>query len=136
MYVATNQTTTPTKQWSKQHMKAHQQGNSDFVFKILKWSSLGRFLAVAAWLMVALPFLSFGDQSPPNCAGTGGSQDLLIYRADQVTRIQQQDPISPCETVFYQAQIGHSADSTVCDFEGATFWTITTPDGVVHDALP
>jgi hypothetical protein len=115
-------------------MKSNREGLAFIEKRRNQW--LGALPFAVATLLSALPSVTFGHQSPPGCQGTGGQNNMFAFRADKLTLLQSGDEISPCETIFYQAEIARSGSPTVCDFEGVTSWTITTPDGVVHNAVP
>jgi len=70
---------------------------------------------------------------PPGCDSTGVSVTLTVLRNDGVTPVGV-GTVNECETVKYRATLSHPG-GTVCAFSMGT-WSITTPNGVVHDVTP
>lgn len=93
-------------------------------------------MSALAWVLVLISGAS-ADQDPPGCQGSGASVALFVFFADGTTDATGQT-LTECESVVYQAQLCHRGQEmgvTVCNIEGGSL-SITTPDGVTHDATP
>src|SRR6185295_15439466 len=88
-------------------------------------------LAMIGFLFGAFPVKA--DVDPAGCTATGGFVVLTTYRADGTTPVGGGTVIDG-ELINYKATIG-SLPSPVCAYQGGT-WTLTTPDGVVHNITP
>jgi hypothetical protein len=101
----------------------------------------GMFRASALGLAVAMSLLGLmfystvakADVDPPACNATGGSIILTTYRADGTTPVGGGTVVDG-ETIKYKATLG-SLPSPVCAYQNGA-WSLTTPDGVVHDITP
>jgi len=86
-------------------------------------------LAGCAVLATATGALAHED--PPGCFQTGPAIVISVLHADGTTALA--GSVSECETINYRARLRKALDSDgICAFSGGTF-TLTTPDGVVHD---
>ena len=75
----------------------------------------------------------WANQDPPGCSGTGVTLELRAFDAGGL-EIPLDVAVKECQEISYQAKIAKPAGST-CAFEGGTI-TISTPDGVPHNATP
>jgi hypothetical protein len=90
---------------------------------------LPHLFAAGALLLAATSARAHED--PPGCFKSGPGIVISVLRADGVTGFV--GAASQCETITYRVTLRKAIDSDeVCAFSGGSF-TLTTPDGVVHD---
>ncbi len=71
------------------------------------------------------------DQDPATCNDNGAGISVGVFRADGVTSIGGTDTVLDGELIKYKATLS-ALGLPNCAFEGGT-WSLTTPDGVVHN---
>ena len=90
--------------------------------------------ALAGTVVLAAPS-ALAHVDPPGSSATGTTISLTAYRNDGVTPVLTSGgSVTQCETIMYEATLSYAGGVNAA-FEGGT-WTITTPDGVVHDVTP
>ncbi len=97
--------------------------------------------ATAITLSLAIAILGFtmsinkakADVDPTGCTDTGGGISLAAFRSDGVTNVSPGTVVDG-ELIKYKATIS-ALGLPNCAFFGGT-WSITTPDGVVHNVTP
>src|SRR5437870_12795447 len=93
---------------------------------------LSRFLAgpALASFLLASALTPWGaaraTQMPPGCNGTGLSINLSVFFAVPPASPGAGGPVSPCEPLVYQANVG-PGNSPRCCYEGTLRRPITTP---------
>src|SRR5437667_7958018 len=93
------------------------------------------FASVIVSTFLLGPQRASAHDDPPGCTTTGLSFGVAVFRADGVTPIRANDPISPCETIQYQFSIQYRTGTNDCGFQGGSM-ILQTPDGVFHDTTP
>lgn len=96
-------------------------------------------VAAGIGLAIALSMFAFAtpalaDQDPVLCSETGGGIALTVLRADGTTSVGV-GTVSDNELIKYKATLSANIDTAVCAYQGGA-WSITTPDGIVHDVTP
>ena len=91
-----------------------------------------RIFIVAAGVALATSAVpAFAHEDPPGCNETGAAINVGIFRDANAT-IPLTGAVSPCEIIFYRAQLTPVAPQvpgdTVCAFSGGTF-DFTDPHG-------
>jgi len=97
-------------------------------------------LAVGLVLSLVASGSAFAHQDPVGADATGVTLSLTAFRNDGVTTVfSSGGSVSQCETIQYRATLSwagfNGGGNNNAAFERGT-WTITTPDGVVHDVTP
>src|SRR5437867_11254845 len=95
----------------------------------------GLSVALLGMMILTSPQRAWAHQDPPGCMGAGVNAQLFVMFADGSDATGA--TFTPCESIHYMAQLCPSGGTT-CNVQGdaQTTWTITTPDGVVHNVLP
>ena len=75
--------------------------------------------SLIACLLLMRPGKVAAHDDPSGCTTTGLSFGVAVFRADGVTPIRANDPISPCETIQYQFSIQYRAGTNDCGFRAA-----------------
>ncbi len=92
----------------------------------------------AAGLVVGLVAMGgtqlWAHTDPGGSTATGVGISLTAFRADQVTPVLGGPPLSECEKIFYRATLSALGPPNAAFEDGS--WSITTPDGVVHNVTP
>jgi hypothetical protein len=92
-----------------------------------------RFFALAL-LTALIPAVVSAHQDPAGSSGTGVSISLNAFRSDGVTPVLPGTVDGCGETIIYRATLAWAGGSNAA-IQGGTL-TITTPDGLPHDATP
>ena len=95
------------------------------------WS--GCMTAVLLLISILAAPAAWAHVDPPGSNSTGIGISLTAFRSDGTTPVLP-GTLTSCETVYYRATLSW-AGGTNAAFEGGA-WSITTPDGVVHDVTP
>src|SRR5437867_12742404 len=99
---------------------------------------IARLILLASLIVCQLfmgPEKVAAHDDPSGCTTTGLSFGVAVFRADGVTPIRANDPISPCETIQYQFSIQYRAGTNDGGFQGGSM-ILQPPDGAFHDTTP
>ena len=88
--------------------------------------------ALAGSVVLAAPS-AWAHIDPPGSSASGISVTMTAFRNDGTTPVLP-GSLNSCETIQYRAVLAWAGQGNAA-FEGGS-WSITTPDGVVHDVTP
>jgi len=88
---------------------------------------------VSGLLTLATPPNAWAHTDPPGANSTGITITMTAFRNDGITSVLP-GTVTECETIKYRATLTWAGGQNASFERG--LWTITTPDGVVHDVTP